>query len=496
MRFPVGVIQDKWEREQEQISVFWDEARVVNSHIMFAGKSGAGKSSQLRRAIRHASASAEGRVRFHVFDRHNDLDTPGESVVKFSESTPYGCINPLAINPHPHFGGVRKQIAKFITGITRRHALGARQQAALRRLLQDLYKSRGFSAKDPRTWCPLDPAEVAARMKGRENRVYLDVPFAQKDLAKAAGAAFDVDMKAWWVPRERYEGELLLWAPKSLAKANPTLDDAVVFARRRLEAAYLGTNTAAVHHLQDVNKYAARYHKLCLAHQKNEALGEELERLLKSRNDAQDKAIEAFQAYLQQVQTGRELDEVLELKSAEVMHSVYDRLTNLNDVGIFRPEPPPFDPNAAVWRYDISALQPAEAEMFVHFVLAERFDRAVERGQQQQVQEIVCLDESDIFFSDDEDNMPNKIAKEARKFGLCLWAVSQSPSNFSEAFLVNIGAKFIFRLDDSYWEKAARSLKISRNELERLRPKYNGLVQIENSSDERSQYQRVIFTKS
>ena len=161
MRFPVGVVQDPWERNKTKDAVFWDEAHVVNSHIMFAGKSGAGKSHQLRRALRHASSTAEGRVRFHVFDRHNDLATPGESVVKFSEAMPYGCVNPLAINPDPHFGGVRKQISKFITGISRRHQLGHRQTAAMRRLLEDLYKSRGFSAKDPRTWRPIDPVAVS-----------------------------------------------------------------------------------------------------------------------------------------------------------------------------------------------------------------------------------------------------------------------------------------------------------------------------------------------
>ena len=435
-------------------------------------------------------------MRFHVFDRHNDLATPGESVVKFSEAMPYGCVNPLAINPDPHFGGVRKQISKFITGISRRHQLGHRQTAAMRRLLEDLYKSRGFSAKDPRTWRPIDPVEVAERMKGRENRVYLDVPFAQKDLVKGAGAQFDVDMKCWWVPRERYEGDLLAWAPKSPFKSSPTLDDAVVFARRRLEAAFLGANSAAVHHLQDVNKYAARYHKLCLDHQKNSVMGEELEKLVKSRDEAEDKALASFKAYLQNVQTGRELDEVLDLKSAEIMRALYDRLTNLNDVGIFRPEPPPFDPAATVWRYDISALDIPEAEMFVHFVGNNLFDNARQRGHTDSVREIMCLDESDIYFSDDEDNVPNSIAKEARKFGLNLWAVSQSPNNFSEAFLVNIGSKFIFRMDTTFYDKAARMLKIPRSELERLRPKYNGLVLIENSNDETIKYERVIFTDS
>ena len=82
-------------------------------------------------------------------------------------------------------------------------------------------------------------------------------------------------------------------------------------------------------------------------------MGEELEKLVKSRDEAEDKALASFKAYLQNVQTGRELDEVLDLKSAEIMRALYDRLTNLNDVGIFRPEPPPFDPAATVWRLSL-----------------------------------------------------------------------------------------------------------------------------------------------
>ena len=50
--------------------------------------------------------------------------------------------------------------------------------------------------------------------------------------------------------------------------------------------------------------------------------------------------------------------------------------------------------------------------------------------------------------------------------------------------------------DTTFYDKAARMLKIPRSELERLRPKYNGLVLIENSNDETIKYERVIFTDS
>ncbi|WP_142850701.1 DUF5710 domain-containing protein [Telmatospirillum sp. J64-1] len=42
--------------------------------------------------------------------------------------------------------------------------------------------------------------EQAKELSHQRARIYLDVPFAQKDLAKAAGAEWDMERKAWFVP--------------------------------------------------------------------------------------------------------------------------------------------------------------------------------------------------------------------------------------------------------------------------------------------------------
>ncbi|WP_207002683.1 DUF5710 domain-containing protein [Trinickia mobilis] len=494
MQFPVGIVQYPFERENgKRVPVVWDVRSVVNAHLMFAGKSGAGKSTLLRRAISQAAASSQGRVRFHVFDKHGDLGTPGESVVRFSESTPYGCINPLEVNPDPHFGGVRRSINKFLVGVNRSHKLGARQVAAMRRLLGELYLSRGYT-KEPHTWIPQDPTEIAEKMLGKEDRMFIDVSYSQRDAAKAVGARWDGDLKSWWLPIDRYEGDALIWQPKVLFKTPPTLEDAVSFAYRKLQAVYLGANAAVMTHALDVNRQAAKYHRLAVESNK-ETRGAELEAIAKKRENARDKAIEAFTAYLDSVQTGRELEDLLDYRGLDVMSSIYDRLVNINDYGIFRSEPPPFDPLCGVWRRDISAMADEEADLFVHFSLSRLVDEAFQRGEQDHVCDIAVLDESDTYFNDEEDNMPNKIAKQTRKFGLNLWAVSQSVSNFSDAFLENIGAKIIFFLDQTTHDKSARKLGIDKKELEHLRPRYNALVQIENINDGRSTYRRVICSE-
>src|SRR3546814_17376735 len=77
--------------------------------------------------------------------------------------------------------------------------------------------------------------------------------------------------------------------------------------------------------------------------------------------------------------------------STDVLKSVVDRLENLNAIGVFKVTPPPFDPYADVWRYKIQALSTEERKLFVLFRLEEIFDAAIQRGEQDQVVEVVVL---------------------------------------------------------------------------------------------------------
>ncbi|MCD5327946.1 DUF5710 domain-containing protein [Chromobacterium piscinae] len=494
MQIQFGCMQWNYNNEGGKIvPVIWDALHVVNPHMAFCGKSGSGKSHQLRRAVHAASRTSQTPVRFHIFDRHGDLRIPGESAVRFSESSPYG-FNPLEVNPDPHFGGVRRAIQKFLAGVNRTatHKLGPLQEALMRRLLEELYASRGYNKDDYRTWLPDDPAEIAAKMYGKDNRIFLDVPYSQRERVKELGARWDADLRAWWVEREQYAGDLLMWDPKVLFKSSPTLSDAVAFAERKMKAIFLGTNAAAMGHLAEVNRVAAAVHRLAIKLNK-ESRDDELEKLGKRLDDAREKALASYKAYLHTAENGRELDEVIHYRSMDVMTSVFERLSNLNSIGIFRNTPPPHDPAARVWRYDISALESDEAKLFVHFKLSQMFDDARQRGEQPYVRDIAGVDEADMYFDDDENNILNKIAKEARKFGLGLWAASQSPAHFSEDFISNLGAKVILYIDPTKWDASAKNLKIERKKIELLRPKYNGLIQIINNNDVKSTYNLTLF---
>ena len=174
----------------ETLPVVWDSARAVNGHCLLAGMSGAGKTHTLRGIVRQMRASGPPDLRVHVFDVHGDLEIEGASAVRFSEQTPHG-LNPLRVNPDPHFGGVRKQAQRFIDTIERANrTLGPRQEAALRHILQELYAAHGFHADRPETWT-LDEGEAHWLSDGSDGRLYLDVPLGEKDEAKALGARWD-----------------------------------------------------------------------------------------------------------------------------------------------------------------------------------------------------------------------------------------------------------------------------------------------------------------
>lgn len=413
-------------------SVTWDTERLINGHVLIVGKSGTGKTHTLKEMIGQMSRATNGRFRVHVMDVHGDIDLPGASTVKFSESTPYG-FNPLTINPDPDFGGVRKRIQSFIAALERTgFRLGAKQQAALRNILLDLYAANGFHEDDASTWA-IHPHQRNGRY-GRKQ---------------------------------------------------PTMKDAVRFANSKLRTMFLGTSSKAVAALEKLYRKRIQINSRLKSANKAtdsaelEAIQAEMDKLI---NEARD----LFSEHLEAIQTGRELDDLIKYDSKEVMKSVVDRLENLDSIGIFRPERPPFDPNATIWRYDIKALATDEKKLFVSFILEAVFLKATQRGIQDDVIELIVLDEAHLFSSDEPDNPVNVIAKEARKFGLGLFAASQSPTHFSDDFISNVGTKIILGIDQMYWDGTVRKLKIDQDALEWIIHHERIVVQMSNRGENRN----------
>ena len=179
--------------------------------------------------------------------------------------------------------------------------------------------------------------------------------------------------------------------------------------------------------------------------------------------------------------------------STDVLKSVVDRLENLAAIGIFKAKPPPFDPGKAVWRYDIRALSKEEQKLFVLFRLEELFADAVQRGEQKTVRDVILLDEAHIFFDDDPDNIINTIAKEARKFGVALICVSQSPTHFTEDFIAAVATKVVLGIDELYWKGSATKMRLTEEALAWVKLQKTLLVQVKARGATKNEWNWVVI---
>ncbi len=440
MRVELGL--DAAERKQgRSVPVAWDTSRLINGHMLLVGKSGTGKTHTLRSIVSQLERQAGGKLRVHVIDSHGDIEIPGASSVKFSESTRWG-FNPLEIDPDPDFGGIRKRIQFVVSAINRTsRQLGTKQEPVLRAIITDIYSANGFYEDRPETWT----AEGLTR-RGQQKR-------------------------------------------------NPTLEDAARFARHKLKAIFAGTDSRSVQALDALSK------KVQAKDAKERRLGksaddEEIAKLQDEIAKLGEEAIDLFSTHVREMRNGREFDDLMRYDSRDVLKSVLERLENLQATGIFKSEPPPFDSSAAVWRYDIRALSSDERKLFVQFALERIFRDSVKRGLQQGgLREIIVLDEAHHYLSDDPENIVNVIAKEARKFGVGLFCASQSPTHFSDDFISNVGTKVVLGLDEMFWEGAQRKMRLDRKALEWIVPRRSLIAQMSNAGEARSSFSWVLLPR-
>lgn len=132
-----------------------------------------------------------------------------------------------------------------------------------------------------------------------------------------------------------------------------------------------------------------------------------------------------------------------------------------------------------------------EKKIFVSFILESIFFKAMERGLQDDVVEIIVIDEAHIFVDDKDDNPINIIAKEARKYGVGLWAASQSTTHFHDDFTSNVSTKIILGIDQLYWESSKNKLQLKIEAFEWLKPHKNYLIQLNNKGDTKNAFNWV-----
>ncbi|MEQ1559196.1 MAG: ATP-binding protein [Methyloglobulus sp.] len=424
-------------KNQESL-VYCDFDKLVNAHILIMGKTGMGKTSFLRMAIQQMQHFFPT-PRIHIMDVHGDINLNGASSIRFSESTEYG-LNPFVVSADPHFGGIRKRVQDFIATINGCHPTGARQEAVMRHLITDLYAANGFFADNYNSWGLNDGAQ------------------------------------------RRYP------------KRYPTMEDACRFAFGKLKQLIIGSDTVSGRALEELNRVTSKLYKIskqfgqpgCVV---DESLGEKAMEL-------RTRALQAYRDYIENLETGKELEGFIKYESKEVLRSVVERFENLKASGIFKNQAAPFDPANPVWHYDITALREDEKRMFVEFRLQELFSTAMEKGPVRReteglLRDIMVIDEAHLFFRDDQNNILNTIAKEGRKFGLGLVCASQSPTHFSEDFFSNVATKVVLGVDQMYWDNLVRKMKIETKTLQYVKPFQVIGVQMSNKGDTRSRFTMV-----
>jgi hypothetical protein len=469
--------------------IVWDSDLLVNGHTLLAGMSGSGKSYTLKRMIA-GMRQCNSDVRFHIFDVHGDLSIPGASEVVFAEAEPYG-LNPLVVNPDRHFGGVRRCIQAFISTIndTASTPLGVKQVSCLRNLLEDMYRMGGFT-DDPDTWF-IDENQARLVSDGSDNRLYLDVPFAEKDDAKALGAMFDRDKRLWYVWVDQYEGSLTKWPPKSVGRTHPALSDLIRYAERVHWRSFMGADQEAVMKAEIFLKLAAARQRRDIEAFKGRQTfecGEQDDKLEK----AKAKAVEAYIRYCDAVRTGHEFEDLMKYDSADTLKSVLDRLKELRATGLFKGVAAPFDPHTQIWTYKLNALSQAEKKMFVRFRLQELFRAALQRGETPGVKDVLVLDEVHLYADADPDNILNTLSKESRKFGVAILAAAQN-ANLPEDFISSLATKIVLGIDEMFWRGAETKMNIERRLLAWVMPQRTMAVQMKQRAATRSAWSWVVL---
>jgi hypothetical protein len=479
--------------------VEWDSIRVVNPHMLIAGMSGAGKTVLVNDFISSCvnTAPPGHQLRFHVFDVQGDMRIPGSDDILFSEQGEYG-LNPLRVSPDPHYGGPRKKIEGFISIINSNSStkLGTRQVAVLHKILSDLYLMHGFNEKDASTWSLREHSETL--LSDGSDRLYLDVPFAEKDTAKSCGAKYDSNYKCWWIEPENYKGSVTAWPPKVVVRRHPTVHDAVLAGRRTRELAFLGSDSKTVAALANFHSKAAKFQKHRLEHfKRGDRTAFDDSSAQEAMVKAGEAAVEALSDYVESSATGKELEDLMKYSSQETLSSVVDRLESLERTGIFKPKAVVFNSNARVWRYILDPLRVEEQRMFVMFRLEELFEEAVQRGTDSRVIDVFILDEFSRYATAtrDDDNIVNRISREGRKYNVSLVACAQDPLSFPSGLVSSVGTKVIMRVDESFWKPLSTKMALTVDRLAWLKVHQTIAVQIKNRDSDDSKWKGVYTAK-
>lgn len=407
----------------------WNPKKVVNPHGMIVAGSGAGKTYTIKNFVENMANP----IRFHVLDVHGDIEFDEDicSTVYFSETSDIG-LNPLVVSADVEFGGVRRAINGFIKMIeSTSRKLGEKQLPTLRNILEDVYVANGFLVSDPKTW------------------------------------SLDYDIRT----------------NQKFKKKHPTLEDVIRYTRAKLQQTFVGSNSKGCYFLEKLNQSVVQLNR-----KYKKSINDEEVDLIKEK----EKCIEFYGEYVNNIETGKELEDLMKYDSAEVLKRILEKLEELKSSGIFKNNAPVFDNNKFIWRYNIKTLSDDELKMFTDVLLKKIYFNSKSSGLKDSVVDIIINDEAHKVTSDDSEHIINVILKEARKFGLGWWGASQSFSHFSDDILESTASKLLLNIDEMYQESSAKKLRFDVKNFKYMILHKSGFINIKNKGVS-SKFENICF---
>ncbi len=425
----------------KQKSHCWNPDYEVNPHLLIWGGSGSGKTRLLRSIIAYLQ-SANKHV--HVLDSHGDLSVAGENSLSFgTRGQQYG-INPFEYE-HTEVSGPSAQAHEIVEALRKSYmpSMGPAQRAVLMQLVSDTYLEKGFIDSEVKTWLGVDSR---GRLPSMEDLSEMITQIQQG--IELGTEEFSIELSK---------------GIKGLKK-----------------------NRAQIVSKQQQFNKLAHNDALDPEGKKRDNLIAQIEEVENSIEKSKGILMNSFSEYIESTVNELEYDEngsidwsFYSKKTAKtVLDSVSLYVDALAKHGVFGTTPPPV--KAGLNRYDLSMLPDETRTMFVDLLVGKIFRACRMRGDYREksskargesVDTYLVIDEVQSILPNaqkDRENprqILNRVAGEARKYGLGLIVVSQSPAIFPKIFYTNINKKVGLKTNASDIPAAKRYLGVTETSM-------------------------------
>ena len=390
-----------------------------NPHLLIWGNSGAGKSHLLREIITFLHRSNK---HIHLVDLHGDLETKNENLMLFGgQKVNYG-INPFQFDNTSVHAGPKSQLNTIVSMYRSTYLpnMGGVQELILKQLCSDTYKMAGLKEDEPTTWMVDD---IEARTPSLKDMLSL-ITDILNHFQEGSGIAAYLHNQGTHLER--------------LQNENGQGHDLVDKQLKKI--------------LDDVKGH------VCSQYLKQEVEGFQTNKALNQRIN-----LEAYSSK----------------KALSTLQSLSMYTNALVQCGLFDCRPPPVRAGV-VNRYNLQYMDNEVRRFFVEALSYKIFRAAQTRGEYskrgnfsrgRKVDSYIILDElqSIVPSNTNEKNLHsqtyNRIAAEARKYGLGIIVVTQSPSAFPTPMLSNITKRVGLKTNPNDVNDAKKKLGVVDNAL-------------------------------